>query len=307
MKKDKEPLSITHPEIAKEAYGWDPKYVVAGTNKKFYWKCPLEHIYEATGNKRVMGRNCPYCSNQKVLAGFNDLATTHPELAKEAHNWDPSKVVAGSKKKKAWKCNNDHEWEASISNRALNESACPYCTNKKVLAGFNDLATTHPELAKEARNWNPKLVTSGSGKLQEWQCTQKHLWLASPHNRAGKNSDCPSCSITGFNPNKSAYLYFLLQPVWKLYQIGITNIPDERLGQHKKNEFELIELHGPIAGHTAQKLETAILRFLKSQNADLSPEHIAGKFDGYSESWTIDSFRVNNLKELIDKASEAGF
>ena len=50
-----------------------------------------------------------------------------------------------------------------------------------------------------------------------------------------------------------------------------------------------------------------MLRYLKSQKADLSPEHVAGKFDGYSESWTIDSYKVNNLKELIDKASEAGF
>jgi len=29
--------------------------------------------------------------------------------------------------------------------------------------------------------------------------------------------------------------------------------------------------------------------------------------DGYTESWTIDSYKVNNLKELIDQASEAGF
>jgi hypothetical protein len=34
---------------------------------------------------------------------------------------------------------------------------------------------------------------------------------------------------------------------------------------------------------------------------------VVGKFDGYTESWTIDSYKVNNLKELIDKASEAGF
>jgi hypothetical protein len=80
-----------------------------------------------------------------------------------------------------------------------------------------------------------------------------------------------------------------------------------RIKQHKKIGFELIELRGPIDGQKAQELETALLRYLKSQKADLSPDHVAGKFDGYSESWTIDSYKVNNLKELIDKASEAGF
>ena len=62
-----------------------------------------------------------------------------------------------------------------------------------------------------------------------------------------------------------------------------------------------------MEGYSAQDLERALLKFLKSQKADLSPVHIAGKFDGYSESWTMDSYQVNNLKELIDKASEAGF
>jgi predicted GIY-YIG superfamily endonuclease len=99
----------------------------------------------------------------------------------------------------------------------------------------------------------------------------------------------------------------LIQPNWEIYQIGITNDFQERFKRHKKNKFELLELRGPMDGHTAQELETAILRYLKRQKADLSPEHIAGKFDGYTESWTMDSYKVNNLKELIDKASEAGF
>jgi hypothetical protein len=47
--------------------------------------------------------------------------------------------------------------------------------------------------------------------------------------------------------------------------------------------------------------------FLKSQKADLSPEHISGKFDGYTESWTIDSYQINSLKELIDRTREAGY
>ena len=77
--------------------------------------------------------------------------------------------------------------------------------------------------------------------------------------------------------------------------------------KHNRNGFELIELRGPMEGYAAQELERALLKFLKSQKADLSPEHIAGKFDGYSESWTIDSFQINTLKELIDRTREAGY
>ena len=31
------------------------------------------------------GLGCPYCSGRKVLAGYNDLATTHPDIAAMWH------------------------------------------------------------------------------------------------------------------------------------------------------------------------------------------------------------------------------
>jgi hypothetical protein len=35
VKKDKKPLSETHPELAKEAHGWDPSIVQNNQSKKF--------------------------------------------------------------------------------------------------------------------------------------------------------------------------------------------------------------------------------------------------------------------------------
>ncbi|GAC1356296.1 MAG: hypothetical protein NVSMB43_27650 [Pseudarthrobacter sp.] len=34
-----------------------------------------------------------------------------------------------------------------MSNRTRHGTGCPFCTSKAVLAGHNDLCTTHPELA----------------------------------------------------------------------------------------------------------------------------------------------------------------
>ncbi len=299
-------LATTHPELAKEADGWDPRKVIAGTPKKLQWKCSKGHSWIVNGNNRVNYKtHCPYCRNQKVLTGFNDLATTHPELAKEAHGWDPAKVIAGSHKKYEWNCQYKHKWKSTVKDRVRGNS-CPICSNKLLLEGYNDLATTHPELAKEAHGWDPNKVIAGTTRKLKWKCSNGHIWNAVGYSRVF-GSNCPTCSPLGFDPNKQAYIYFLIQPKWEMYQIGITNYPEDRIKTHKKNGFEIIELRGPMDGHTAQELETTILRFLKNQKADLSPEHIAGKFDGYSESWTIDSYKVNHLKELIDKASDAGF
>ncbi len=371
MNKDKKPLSETHPELAKEANGWDPSTVISGSRKKLEWKCAESHIWSSRLSHRANGVGCPYCSNKKVLAGFNDLATTHPELADEAFGWDPSTVIAGSDSMKDWKCRNNHLYKSRLGHRTkrnhgcpfcsgriaikgfndlatinpdlakeafgwdptlespqsnksktwkcklghiwkapsynrMKDHGCPYCSNQKVLAGFNDLATTHPELADEAFGWDPSTVIAGTFKKIKWKCKEGHVWSAPGYTRI-KNIGCPSCASSGFDPNKNGFLYFMLQPNWEIYQIGITNVPDIRLKSHNRNGFELLELRGPMDGHTAQELETAVLRYLKSQKADLSPEHVAGKFDGYSESWTIDSFQVNNLKELLDKTREAGY
>ncbi len=299
-------LATTHPELAKEAYGWDPKKIIGGTGKKFNWVCSKGHVWKTTPNNRTTNNSgCPVCSHLVALSGFNDLATTNPALAKEAYGWDPKTLLPYSNKKKKWICSKEHIWTATVANRYAGRN-CPYCTNKKVLSGFNDLATTNPALAKEAYGWDPKTVVAGSGKKVKWKCEVGHIWSSSVSHRSNAKN-CPSCSQTGFDPNQNGYLYFLIHPKWEILQIGITNFPKDRLKKHSKIGFELLEIRGPIDGHTAQELENALLRYLKSQKADLSPEHVAGKFDGYSESWTIDSYKVNNLKELINKASEADF
>ena len=87
---------------------------------------------------------------------------------------------------------------------------------------------------------------------------------------------CPTCSKTGFDPNKDGYLYFLVHSEWEMFQIGITNVPDDRLNRHRKLGWEVLELRGPMDGHLTQQWETAILRMLKARGADLSNANLSG-------------------------------
>ena len=80
-------LSTLKSELASE---WSeknkikPTEVSIGSHKKVIWKCKLEHEWIATVKSRSINRTgCPYCSHNKVLAGFNDLATLFPEVADE--------------------------------------------------------------------------------------------------------------------------------------------------------------------------------------------------------------------------------
>ena len=63
-KKEKLPLSVTHPELAKEADGWDPKSVNAGSHKKMNWQCSKGHIWAAMIGSRAGSKEsgCPSCA-----------------------------------------------------------------------------------------------------------------------------------------------------------------------------------------------------------------------------------------------------
>jgi hypothetical protein len=292
-------LATTHPLLAYQADGWDPSTVIAGSAKRKAWKCNKGHQWEAVVQSRaVLGRGCPYCSNNKVLAGFNDLATTHPELVKSAVNTNLTEVSAGSEKLIEWICELGHRWKSSPKKRIGRNYGCPYCSNSRLLKGFNDFATKNPHLADEAFGWDPTSVISGSAVYREWKCAKGHFWRTRVSVR-DLGIGCPSCHLGGFDPNKDGYLYFLQHPTWQMFQIGITNLPDDRLKSHQKLGWVLLEIRGPIDGHLTQQLETTILRMLKSKGADLANEKITGKFDGYSEAWSMSTFEVKSIKELM--------
>ena len=208
-------LATINPELAAQADGWDPTAVTSKSGQKVRWKCDLGHSWEASVSSRANGNGCPYCASQKVLIGFNDLASFAPKISSEADGWDPTTVTSKSGRKLKWKCDLGHSWEASVSSRA-NGNGCPTCSNRKVLIGFNDLATTNPELASQADGWKPTTTTTGSEEKKNWRCSMGHVWKATPANRH-KGAGCLVCCnqqvLVGFNdlstlfPNiaKSAY------------------------------------------------------------------------------------------------------
>ena len=135
-------LQTVNPALASE---WDyelngnllPSSITPASNRKVWWKCSQGHQYQATiGNRTSQHLGCPYCGNQKLLPGFNDLATRNPELVFE---WDyekndflkPEEVMYGSKKKVWWKCSKcGNSWNTQVALRAKG-SMCPCCSKRK--------------------------------------------------------------------------------------------------------------------------------------------------------------------------------
>jgi len=133
-------LATLHPELAAQWHPTKngkltPEDFVAGSAKKFWWKCPKgeDHEWQTSLDKRSRGYGCPFCSGYKVST-TNSLATLHPDLAAQWHpikNGDltPEKVTAGSTMTVWWKCPDvdDHEWEALPRHRTERNYGCPIC------------------------------------------------------------------------------------------------------------------------------------------------------------------------------------
>jgi len=298
-------LASQRPDLLCEVDGWDATQFTVSSGVSQPWICALGHTWKVRiADRTYYDSKCPTCRGDIVLAGFNDLASKFPRIAKEANGWDPSTVYFHSSKKLSWKCILGHEWISVVESRVIQNTNCLVCGNRQLLKGYNDLQTKFPEIAREAYKWDPSTVMSGSNLQKWWICEFGHKWKVRVADRTSQLTGCPTCAPGGFSPNDDGFLYFLQHPAWNMLQIGITNNPNKRLEQHRKLGWQPIELRGPMDGHLTQQWETAILRMLKAKGADLSNDKIAGKFDGYSEAWSKSTFEVKSIKDLMRSTEE---
>ena len=180
-----------------------PDMFMPFAHDKIWWLGKCGHEWQATIASRSAGRKCPYCSNNKVLPGFNDLLTTNEELAKEWHPdrngvLTPQQTISTSTKKVWWLGKCGHEWQASVIYRKKG-GGCPYCSGRKVEREINSLAVSNPNLLVE---WHPTkneektpyMYSKGSSEIIWWKCGCGHEWQASIHNRT-RGHGCPQCAI----------------------------------------------------------------------------------------------------------------
>lgn len=208
-------LATQKPELADE---WSsknaplkPTMVTTGSHKKVIWRDKYDHEWTATVKSRALnGTGCPYCSHNKILVGFNDLASQRPQIASEwsERNYPlkPDMVTVFANRKVWWRCSKGHEWNTLISTRS-GGSGCPYCSGQLLLKGFNDFATTHPQLAQEWSDRNlpltPDMINEKSRRNVWWKCREcGYEWQSVVYARV-KGTVCPVCAdravMTGYN------------------------------------------------------------------------------------------------------------
>ena len=206
------------PKIAEQ---WDykknypvlPSQILPGSHKKYWFICKNGHSFKQTVINRCYGKiGCPYCANQKVLLGYNDLETyikNHPKYKYLLDEWDynknilkPSEIVYGSCKKYWWICKNNHSYQQSLYNRIISKFGCPYCSSHKVYKGYNDFSTwcnnnnrqdILDEWDYEKNNKKPDEVLFGSHTKFWFKCKNNHSYQQDLKHKTERFQGCPYC------------------------------------------------------------------------------------------------------------------
>ena len=219
-------ISDIHPELtsywsSKNTQKIDEITLSEAKNKKYIWLCDccnlefnekLSIVLDKFSNinNRELKKICPYC-NKKTPKPEESLGYKKPFLKSEwleNINGDIYNVFSNSNDIIEWICRKCHRnFKAKISNRAEDDKCCPYCSNRILIKGINDLATTHPHLIKEWSNLNDRqlsCLTNKSSYKAWWKCSVcSNTYQQVVSSKLISKTSCPYCRKTkvlkGFN------------------------------------------------------------------------------------------------------------
>ena len=222
-------LATLRPDLLAD---WDyeknsvlPSEVFANGTTKVYWRCKEGHsYYKPVRDRAAQAYGCPYCANNLRMEAYeNNLLGAYPRIV--AEEWDyekntikPNRVTAWSRKMAWWKCPAGHSYRQSIDNHVKVGQSCPYCANRRVWSGFNDVATTHPWLVTEWHVENkkrPEECIAGSHEKVLWKCKDcGNVWSAAIKSRAYSKQGCPRCALAYRSSEPEQVLFYYLRKVF---------------------------------------------------------------------------------------------
>lgn len=220
-------LKTKRPDLAKE---WDysknvgisPDNISYGSHKEVYWICPKGHSYLKSVHSRSRGTGCHICSGVNFKRR-NKLFDDYPELITELNTSvntleDLKNITCCSERKISWKCNVGHIYEQSAVVK-IQSKGCPFCNNKRLLKGYNDLETwcennNRMDLLKEwdyeKNDKKPSEIFYGSKNRCYFICSNcAHKWSALLYSRTLQKTSCVKClkkKRTSF-PEQSIFYY----------------------------------------------------------------------------------------------------
>lgn len=182
------------------------------SNIRVWWlgkEC--KHEWQTSVNNRTsLKHNCPYCCNQKLETGVNDITIVAPKYAEE-WDYDLNEILPNqafiSTTRYWWKCTIcEHSWNNSVSARLSHNNNCPKCAKVELaqtlrnhsINKFGSLLDERPDIAiewdYEKNDLTPDLVSVESSHSVFWKCKKCNFkWKTSVSCRVLGQSNCRTC------------------------------------------------------------------------------------------------------------------
>ena len=171
-----------------------PEEVLAGSNAKAEWKCPVCNLeWRASISRRTRNRSgCPRCSRaNKVKHTQPTFLEAQPACLAEwdyelndAEGFYANNITLGSNKPVHWICSccprgQLHRWTACPSMRIMNGTGCAVCAGKQACV-CNFLESIFPSVAAELdvdkNGFAPSDITGSSRQEVWWRNTERGSW-----------------------------------------------------------------------------------------------------------------------------------
>lgn len=211
-------LAVKNPTLAKcwaKSNDVDADHVLYKASRDAFWICAdCGGEYRARLSYILEGKStCPYCENRRALPGGNTLKARYPEIAKMWSNnnvFDADHVLPNSAAHALWNCPEcNGEFSASVRDIVNNVADCPYCSDRKVLPGFNSVQKIYPTRSiywSKNNNKDADRILYNSTSYALWNCPDcGGEYSAKVVNFVEQMADCPYCANKSLLPGVNSF------------------------------------------------------------------------------------------------------
>ncbi|QZI93248.1 hypothetical protein SIPHO075v1_p0025 [Vibrio phage PS65A.1] len=271
-----------------EKYGYDRTVYVSALGKVTI-TCPEHGAFEQRPADHLKGQGCAKCATLSKTLTTEEFADKARKVHGSRYDYDRA-IYVTTRKKVTISCPEHGDFEQRPAQH-LSGQGCAKCGNTVRLTteGFIDKAH---DVHGSRYGYERTVYVRASGKVTiTCPAHGDFEQEASSHVRG---VGCAKCAFYGFNPDKQAYLYILLDTeTHSRVKIGISNVPDTRLRDLKRNTpftLERIDLF-----ETPPTVTLQLESFCHSQ---LESANLTG-FDGATEWFKFDGGKLEALREFI--------
>ena len=186
------------------------------------WRCSVCSNIWATRiiNRVKEGSNCHVCVNK--AAGTLAAKSRLERIGNDLYTWcmnsstlgalllsewtgrdslgnsvDMKSISVGSNREVFWRCENGHEWVASVLRRTQGHNYCPQCKSLEYWCethgAYGDYLRSQFREAISDTSLTLKDISRAAGIPVLWRCEHGHEWKAPPSSRTSTINICPKC------------------------------------------------------------------------------------------------------------------